>query len=89
MKGLFILLTAFFSGIFAGMGMGGGTVLIPLLTMLTDISQRKAQGINLISFIPMAVVVLIIYIKNKLINFIFISAIYNIISPKYIIFYCF
>lgn len=57
------------SGILGGMGMGGGTVLIPLLTMLTNLSQHKAQGINLISFIPMAVVVLIIYIKNKLINF--------------------
>ncbi len=57
------------SGVIGGMGMGGGTVLIPLLTMLTSLSQHKAQGVNLISFIPMALVVLIIHIKNKLINF--------------------
>lgn len=55
-------------GIFGGMGMGGGTLLIPLVTMFVDISQRQAQLINLISFVIMAAFVLIIHFKNKLVN---------------------
>lgn len=56
-------------GLLGGMGMGGGTVLIPLLTIFRAVSQHSAQAINLISFIPMAVVALIIHIKNKLVSF--------------------
>ena len=37
------------SGIISGMGVGGGTILIPALVMMTDISQQGIQGINLIS----------------------------------------
>lgn len=55
-------------GVFGGMGMGGGTLLIPLVTIFIDISQRQAQLINLISFVIMAAFVLIIHFKNKLVN---------------------
>ena len=53
------------SGIIGGMGMGGGVVLIPVLTLLFGIEQKQAQGINLVSFIPTAVAALIIHLKNK------------------------
>ena len=53
---------------FAGMGMGGGTFLIPLLTILMGVSQQVAQGVNLVVFIPLAIMVLIIYHKKKLLN---------------------
>ncbi len=56
-------------GILGGMGMGGGTVLIPLLSIFYDVGQHTAQAINLISFIPMAVVALIIHIKNGYVKF--------------------
>lgn len=56
-------------GLIGGMGMGGGTILIPLLTIFLNIPQLQAQTINLISFIPMAVVSLFIHIKNKLVDF--------------------
>ncbi len=56
-------------GILGGMGMGGGTLLIPALTIFFNVNQHVAQGINLIAFIPMAIVALIIHLKNKLINF--------------------
>ncbi len=56
-------------GVFGGMGMGGGTLLIPLLSIFYSVSQHTAQAINLISFIPMAVVALIIHLKNKLVDF--------------------
>lgn len=57
------------SGVIAGMGMGGGTLLIPILTILLTFAQKTAQCINLIAFIPMAIVALIIHIKNKLVDF--------------------
>lgn len=57
------------SGVFAGMGMGGGTFLIPLLTLLMNVEQEVSQCINLLVFIPMAVIDIIIYSKKKLIDF--------------------
>ncbi len=65
MKILWYILAGIAGGIIGGMGMGGGTLLIPLLTLLLDIEQKHAQAINLIAFIPMAVVVSIINAKRK------------------------
>ena len=59
----------FFSGIVSGMGIGGGVILIPLLTLFTKTNQQQAQGINLLYFIPTAVSSLIIHIKNKKVKF--------------------
>ena len=56
------------SGILGGMGMGGGTVLIPILTFFFEIDQKTAQSINLLSFIPMAVIALFMHVKNDLID---------------------
>lgn len=53
------------SGIISGMGIGGGAILIPALTLIIGIDQKLAQGINLVYFLPTAVVALIIHIKNK------------------------
>ena len=55
-------------GLIGGMGMGGGTLLIPLLTQFGGVEQHLAQAINLIAFIPTAVVALIIHIRNKLVE---------------------
>ena len=54
-------------GVLSGMGMGGGTILIPLATTFLSVKQIVAQGVNLFSFIPMAIVSIIIHIKNKLV----------------------
>ena len=51
-------------GILGGMSMGGGTLLIPLLTFLAGISQHLSQAVNLISFIPMSAIALFIHFKN-------------------------
>lgn len=56
-------------GVFGGLGMGGGTLLIPLLTQFTGVGQHVAQMVNLIAFIPMSVVVLFIHIKSGLVKF--------------------
>lgn len=54
----------FFSGIISGMGIGGGTILIPALLFLTEIDQQQAQGVNLIYFIPTAITALITHQKK-------------------------
>ncbi len=56
-------------GIVGGMGMGGGIVLIPVLTLLLGASQHTAQGLNLTAFLPMAGFALINHIKNKRIDY--------------------
>lgn len=52
------------SGIISGMGIGGGTILIPALSIFFDYAQHDAQSVNLIYFIPTAVVALITHTKN-------------------------
>lgn len=69
MEFVWFLLIAIFSGIFAGMGMGGGTFLIPLITLLMNVEQNVSQCINLLVFVPMAIITIIIYAKQKLIDF--------------------
>lgn len=59
------ILTGLFSGIVSGMGIGGGAILIPALIMLENVNQQIAQGINLVYFIPTAVVSLIVHIRRK------------------------
>lgn len=56
------------SGIFSGTGMGGGTILILLLTFFMGENQHIAQATNLIFFIPTSIAAIIINIKNKKIN---------------------
>ena len=58
------LLFGFIAGIFGGLGMGGGTLLIPLLTIFLGLDQKLCQGINLVSFLVMALFSLIIHYKN-------------------------
>ncbi len=64
----YLALAGIVGGLLGGMGMGGGTLLIPILTFLFDIAQKNAQAINLICFIPMAIIALIIHHKNGLIK---------------------
>lgn len=48
------LILGFLGGIPAGMGMGGGTVTIPLLVLVGGVGQKVAQCANLFSFFPMS-----------------------------------
>ena len=66
---IYQIIAGFASGIVGGMGMGGGTLLIPILTIFLFFTQKQAQAINLLVFIPMSLVALIIHIKNKLVSF--------------------
>lgn len=59
------LLCGFLGGLLGGMGMGGGTLLIPLLTLLCGLEQGAAQGICLLSFLPASALALSVHIKQK------------------------
>ncbi|MCL2571366.1 MAG: sulfite exporter TauE/SafE family protein [Defluviitaleaceae bacterium] len=52
------------SGIICGMGIGGGAILIPALTIFLGMEQQAAQKINLLYFIPTAAIALRLHIKN-------------------------
>lgn len=69
MNVFYLILAGVFSGIVAGMGMGGGTVLVPILTVFIGLSQHLSQAINLIAFLPLAIVSIVIYAKKKMIDF--------------------
>lgn len=53
------------SGIISGMGIGGGTILIPSLAIFSGMEQHTAQGINLLYFLPTAAVALFVHKKNN------------------------
>ena len=55
-------------GLLGGMGMGGGTVLIPILTVLCGVPQHLAQSVNLLSFLPMAALSLPVHAKDGLLD---------------------
>ena len=68
MEVLLLILFGLIGGILGGMGIGGGTLLIPLLTIGLNFTQQNSQAINLLAFLPMSIVALIIHYKNKLVR---------------------
>lgn len=68
MEVLWLILFGVVGGVLGGMGMGGGTLLIPLLTIGLHLAQQNSQAINLLAFLPMSVVALIIHFKNHLVR---------------------
>ena len=53
------------SGIFSGIGMGGGTILIFLLNVFGGLEQHVAQATNLIYFVPTAISAIIVNYRDK------------------------
>jgi hypothetical protein len=58
-------IAGFLSGMIGAMGMGGGGVLLIYLTAFAHVPQLKAQGINLISFLPTGLLATVIYAVKK------------------------
>ncbi len=56
------------AGAAAGMGLGGGTVLLIYLSLTASVPQITAQGKNLLTFIPTALVAVTIYAFKKQID---------------------
>lgn len=63
-----LIAIGFAGGLLGGMGLGGGTLLIPLMTLLADVPQKTAAAVNLIAFVPMAATALVVHAKNGLIQ---------------------
>ena len=68
MKWFLFVLAGALGGVLAGMGMGGGTLTIPLLVLLFDVEQTVAQTVNLVAFLPTGFLALVIHFKNKLVD---------------------
>lgn len=79
------LTVGFFSGFIGGMGMGGGTVLIPALTILLGVEQHVAQATNLIAFLPMALFTLKVHKKNGLLKT---DGLLTIVMPAFVLSVC-
>ena len=62
------LILGVLGGIPAGMGMGGGTVTIPLLVLVGGVRQKIAQSANLFSFLPMSAPALKVHKDNGLLK---------------------
>lgn len=61
---MLLIIISIISGIIGGMGIGGGIILIPGLTIFLKTQQHIAQSINLLSFIPTAIVAIISHLKQ-------------------------
>ena len=59
------IIAGLLSGIIGAMGLGGGAVLLIYLSLIKGTDQLKAQGINLLFFIPVAALSVIIYAFKK------------------------
>lgn len=59
------IIIGLFSGFIGGMGIGGGTILIPALVFFVNVKQQLAQSVNLLSFIPLSLIAIPVHLKNK------------------------
>ncbi|MBS6475441.1 MAG: TSUP family transporter [Clostridiales bacterium] len=62
---MYLGLIGFFTAILAGMGMGGGVLLIPCLTLLLGYPQMQAQHLSLITYVPMAAAALVVHARKR------------------------
>ena len=65
-------MTAFFAalccGIISAWGVGGGTLLLLVMTLFLGVEQETARGINLLFFLPTAASALVCHIKNDFVD---------------------
>ena len=52
------------AGILSAWGVGGGTILLLVMTLLLDVDQRTAQAINLLFFLPTAATALVCHARS-------------------------
>ncbi len=58
------LLCGFAAAVISAWGVGGGTLLLLVMTLLLGVDQQTAQGINLLFFLPTALSALICHLKS-------------------------
>ena len=52
------------AGILSAWGVGGGTLLLLVMTLLLDVDQRTAQAVNLLFFLPTAAGALVYHARS-------------------------
>lgn len=62
------VLVGFGTGILSAWGVGGGTLLLLMMTLFLGVDQVTAQGINLLYFLPTAGAGLLFHRKNGLLD---------------------
>ncbi len=62
------IVSGIISGVLSALGVGGGIILIPILTQFMQYTQLEAQVTNLIYFVPTALISIYIHNKNDLIK---------------------
>ncbi len=65
---LYMIISSLLAGVLGSMGFGGGSVLIIYLVNFLNLPQKQAQGINLIFFIPCAILSVITYRKRGMVK---------------------
>ena len=68
MQFLYFVLAGIAGGILAGMGMGGGTLTLPILVIGLSVGQLTAQFANIVAFLPSGSLALSVHIKNGLVE---------------------
>ena len=58
------VICGFCTGILSAWGVGGGTLLLLLMTLFLGVGQQEALGINLLYFLPTAAAGLVCHRKN-------------------------
>ncbi len=66
---MLLILIGIIAGIIGGMGIGGGSILIPALIFFGHTSQKTAQSVNLMTFLPIATVALIIHTRRDRVRY--------------------
>ena len=61
-------LVSFASGLLGALGMGAGTVLLLYLRLWGGMGQLEAQGVNLLFFLPIALVSLVLHTRHHLVE---------------------
>jgi uncharacterized membrane protein YfcA len=69
-KIILLVITGVFAGTFSGLiGIGGGIIIIPILTFLFGFTQHQAQGTTLALFVPpIGLLAAYTYYKNGFVN---------------------
>lgn len=85
-----VCIAALLSGILGSMGFGGGSVLIIYLTLFLSVEQKAAQGINLVFFIPCAVISVLCNLKNHLVRlrvalFVALGGVFGVILGSFVL----
>lgn len=62
------IIAGLLSGAIGAMGMGGGGVLLIYLTAIAGVEQLRAQGINLLFFLPCGLLAVAVYALKRQIN---------------------